>query len=128
MVAIVVFVTSFALIFLMQDKICTSNCWNIGLVVELMLFFALVFSGAVLISVHFIYIYELFPVQLTALGMGICQNATCLVNILMPSILLLFNSINFPVMVFFCLSAILLMGAVFPLPETLGTEPPKLAE
>jgi hypothetical protein len=60
--ASIIFFSAFALIFLNQGKICTSNCWNTGLVAELVLFLVLLFSAGILFQVLIIYMYELFPV------------------------------------------------------------------
>jgi len=46
----------------------------------------------------------------------------------MPSVLLLFNAINVPAMALFILMALVFVGAVYPLPETLGAGQPKLIE
>ena len=87
-----------------------------------MLFLLLVFAGGLLMAVMIVYIYEMFPVQVTALGLGIGHLSLCLANIIMPSVLLLVTNINFPIMATFCMLAIVFMFAVFPLPETLEKE------
>jgi hypothetical protein len=115
-----IFLSSFALIFFNQGKICTFNCWNIALVTEFVLFLLLIFSGGLLMGVLLIYVSEMFPVQVAALGLGIGHLALCLANIIMPSILIMLTNINFPIMVIFCLLVIVFVLALLPLPETLG--------
>jgi len=107
---------------------CTSNCNSGKKIAELILFFVMLFSGAMLVEVTIIYMYELFPVQVTALGMAASQNAKCFSNIIMPSVLLLLSAIDFPTMAMLCLMVIVFGGAVCPLPETLGAEPPEFIE
>jgi hypothetical protein len=95
---------------------------------ELILFFCLLFSGSIMMSMMFIYIYELFPMQTTAMALGAAQISLCTANIILPSIILILNAVNFPTMAIFCLIAIVIMCALCPMPETLGAEPVELAE
>ena len=79
-------------------------------------------------SIGIIYLYELFPVQVTALALSVAQTAMCLANIIMPYVLLLLTNANFPTMTIFCVLAIVFMLVICPMPETLGAEPVELIE
>ena len=88
----------------------------------------MIFSGGILYQLLIIYTYELFPAQVTALGMGLGQVAVCSVNIVMPSVFLLMNAVNFPKMALFCLVTLVFVVALVPLPKTLGAEPADIIE
>lgn len=107
---------SFILIFISGNKICTSNCWNLFLIFELVLFFVLLFSAGLVIQLLVIYLYELFPVQVAALGMGMTQFSMCVANIIIPSLVVLLNSMNVSVMGAFCVIAVLFLCSIAPLP------------
>ena len=113
--AVVAFLSAFALIFLSQNKVCSSNFFSARMIVELIFFFILKFAGSFQMQVCAVYITELFPTQIASLALGLCAVFYSIPAIFIASLINDLNAINFPIMVFFCIMSVLFAVALTPL-------------
>lgn len=74
----------------------------------------------------FVYTGELYPSQVSALGIGYVNIMGMSPNIFLPSFIDYLNKQGFPVMVIFGICAALAIVAVFFLRETFGKHPPEI--
>ena len=113
----ITFACSCILLLLNQgNTVCTgSNCWNANQIVSLGVMFILKLVGAIQFIVISVYINELYPTQIAAIGLGINCFVLCLPGIFIPSLVSLLNSLNIPVMSVFILMAVVFMGIIAPM-------------
>ena len=67
-----------------------------------------------------VYIFELLPSQVSAMGYGLSAITFDIPLIFLPELINLLNQANFPIMVLSCLASVICIGALIPLRETLG--------
>jgi MFS family permease len=114
---------SFALIFLHTKEICSEDCWNPRDVLELVVIFAMRFFVSFVFQVLFVYITELYPIQVVGLAIGLTGTAGAIPVMFIPELINLIDRSGFPVMALFCIVASLYMLASFFLRETRGEKP-----
>jgi hypothetical protein len=124
--ASITFVSALAMLFLNQGgAICTGNhCWGAAQIAALVMMFVMKFSGAIQFIVISVYICEMYPTQIAAIGLGISCMILCTPGIFIPSLVNFLNSVGFPVMAIFCLMAIVFMIILSTMRETCGEHPP----
>lgn len=95
--------SSFALIFLHAQEICTTNCWNSKIIIELALVFVMRFFVSFMYQMLYVYATELYPAQLAGLGVGFGSIAASVASIIIPKMIGLFGRLGIPIMLAFCL-------------------------
>lgn len=114
---------SFGLIFLNDTEVCTHNCWSLKQITELVVFFIMRFAISLQYQVIYLYVAELYPAQVAALGLGFGCLIVALPNIFLPELINLLNKVGFKLMIVFCIVAAIAIGASVPLKETDGKHP-----
>jgi MFS family permease len=102
------------------------NCWNAAMIAQLAMFFVLRFFVAMQYSVAVVYVTELYPMQVASLGLSFGLAVSCIPNIFLSVLINYLDSINFPVMIIFCLSAICFMLVLPFTRETYGEHPQEM--
>lgn len=115
-------VCGLVLIFVGQNNICTHNCSVIQSVVQIGLLIVIFYCASIILQILVVYTFELYPIQIAAIGIGFGQFSMGISNIIIPTLIVLFNSLNLSIMIVFCFMAGVFLLALFPLPETLGVE------
>ena len=70
-------VCSLILIFIHTKQICTGDCWNFKVILELIIIFVLRFCASLQYQLLFVYITELYPAQVSSLALGINCRSGC---------------------------------------------------
>ena len=107
---------------------CTENCWNLKQIVELIVFFVMRFAISLQYQVLFLYVAELYPAQVSALGLGFGCLMVAVPNVFLPEMINLLNRVGFKLMIVFCIVAAIAIAASFPLKETDGKHPDEKIE
>ena len=92
-----------------------TNCWSTSQIASLGVMFVLKLVGAIQFNIISVYINEIYPTQIAAIGLGINFFVLCLPGIFIPSLLSLLNSLSIPVMTVFILMAAAFMAMIAPM-------------
>lgn len=122
--SVVAFLSSFVLIFLHTKQICSGDCWSARIVFELLVIFVMRVFVAFLFQLLYVYLTELYPVQVVGLGIGLGSIVGSVPVVFIPELINVMDRANFPVMVLFCVFSCLCFGGSYLLEETHG-RPPK---
>lgn len=114
---------SFLLIFLHAKEICTEDCWTPRIVFELLVVFLMRVFVAFMFQLIFVYMTELYPVQVVGLGIGLGCIVGSIPDIFIPELINVLDRLNFPVMLLFCLMSVLNLVGSSMLEETRGRAP-----
>jgi hypothetical protein len=119
---------SVVLLFLVKSTVCTSNCWNAGMILQLGLFFVLCFCLNMQYCVLFVFITELYPIQVANIGIGFSMIVSCLPNIFLSPFINYLNTKRIPVMSIFVVSLICLLLVLPLVRETYGDSPQEMID
>lgn len=122
--SMIALVSSFLLIFLHTKQICTGDCWSARVLFELLVIFVMRIFVAFLFQLLYVYLTELYPVQVVGLGIGLGSIVGLMPVVFIPELINVLDRANFPVMVLFCVFACLCFWGSYLLEETHG-RPPK---
>lgn len=118
--SLVSLITSFLLIFVKKCPEGECYWWSMA---EMGLIFGMRCAGAILNQIMYIYIAELFPMQVRGMGFGMSCIFGQLPNAFLPELIHLMNKANFPVMILSSLVSLVSMVASWAGPETFGQQP-----
>lgn len=102
----IVFLSCLLLAFLSSNSICTHDCFNPKVVASLVAFFVMRFFLSFFYQLLYIYITELFPVQIVGSALGLSFLVGSSLNPFTPGFLDLLKRKHFPVMSVFCFFAV----------------------
>lgn len=109
--SIVCLITSFCLIFLHSNQICQTNCDKGKMIAELVFIFIFRFASSLQFQVLYLYVIELFPVQVGGMALGLCSIVGHIPNIFLSELITLLSRANFSIMIFFTAVSLLILVA-----------------
>jgi hypothetical protein len=119
----IVLLSCFALIFLQGKEICTENCFTWKVVIVMVIIFIMRFFFTFYYQLLYVYMTELFPVQIVGSALGLSIVIGSSINPFTPQLLDTVKKTNFPVMAIFCLFSCLGLLGIYFLEETHGRPP-----
>lgn len=106
--SVVTLICSVILIFLHTRKICSGQeCYSSRMVLEMVVFFILRVSVSLIYQVLYLYVAELFPVQVVGMALGMSCILGHIPNALLPELINICHRHNFPIMSVFVIVALL---------------------
>lgn len=110
----IVLFSCLALFLLGDNSICTHDCFTPKVILALVALFLMRFFLSFFYQLLYIYIAELFPVQIVGSALGLTVVIGSSLNPFTPGFLDLLKRNNLPVMLFFCLFAVVgILGSYF---------------